>query len=181
MNDSVRTAPRNPWPIIRFLAHSRSSASSRHSLQSGEKSKSATPRSKECLRNIFFNTEAQRHRGTERLSPPALPLLIFVPPCLCDSVLESIPSRRDRLTGSVLNSSNRGAADLGFFAVGNERHMNGNRREWRKRRIIGRIRLRRLAGRFRLASADFRVFRSKKKGWHAGNRPTSRSLRQNLK
>ena len=42
---------RNTWPIVRFLAHSRSWTSSRRSVALGEKPKSATLRSKECERN----------------------------------------------------------------------------------------------------------------------------------
>ena len=67
---------------------------------------------------------------------------------------------------SVLNSSNRGAADLGFFAISNERPLNVQETEWRKSRIIGRLfrtvhRTVRWTVPFSSA-ADFRVFRSKK-------------------
>ena len=198
MSQPDRAALRNPWPIIRFLAHSRSWASCGRSLALGEKPKSATLRAKEWERKRFagfLNTEAQRHRDTEKLKlninlsffgqftfrvkVPKLcfPLIslhfhqnlcAFVPLCLCVKNravvlrLKPAPLRGNRLTGSVLNSSNRGADDLGFFAVGNERHLNVNRREWRKSRIIGRIRPLRSERTVPFPSADFRVFRSKK-------------------
>ena len=134
MSQPDRAAPRNPWPIGRFFAHSRSWASSRRSLALGEKSKSATLRAKECERN---RTD-----------------------CRCRFGISIASCRRS----SVLNSFNRGAADLGFFAVGNERHLNVHETEWRKRRIIGRI-FRTVHRTVRwtvpFSSADFRVFRSK--------------------
>ena len=43
----VRAPERNPWPIIRFLAHSPSWTSNLLRLPSGEKPKSATLRAKE--------------------------------------------------------------------------------------------------------------------------------------
>ena len=134
MSLPVRAATRNPWPIIRFLAHSRTWSSSGRSLLLGEKPKSATLRAKECDRN----------RSDCRLA---------------------LPRNQHRLLPQPFRfySFNRGAADLGFFAVGNERHMNGNEREWRKRRIIGRIHLRRLGRTVPFSSADFRAFRSKKR------------------
>ena len=154
MSQPSRAATRNPWPIIRFLAHSRFWASCRRSLSLGEKPKSATLRAKEYERNRLLNcslnTEAQRHKGTEaRRSAPAM----------------------ERLVRFRSHSFNRGAADLVFFAFSNERHLSGNQREWRKRRIIGRI-LRMVCRTVRRSipssSVDFRVFRSKKKGWCAG-------------
>ena len=135
MSQPDRAVPRNPWPIIRFFAHSRPWASSRRSVALGEKSKSATLRAKECERN---RTD-----------------------CRCRFGISIASCRRS----SVLNSFNRGAADLGFFAVGNERHLNVHETEWRKRRIIGRI-FRTVHRTVRwtvpFSSADFRVFRSKK-------------------
>ena len=149
MSQPSRAATRNPWPIIRFLAHSRFWASCRRSLSLGEKPKSATLRAKEYERNRLLNcslnTEAQRHKGTEaRRSAPAM----------------------ERLVRFRSHSFNRGAADLVFFAFSNERHLSGNQREWRKRRIIGRI-LRMVCRTVRRSipssSVDFRVFRSKKR------------------
>ena len=136
MSKPTRAVPRNPWPIIRFFAHSRPWASSRRRLALGEKSpKSATLRAKECERN---RTD-----------------------CRCRFGISIASCRRS----SVLNSFNRGAADLGFFAVGNERHLNVHETEWRKRRPIGRI-FRTVHRTVRwtvpFSSADFRVFRSKK-------------------
>ena len=135
MSQPDRAVPRNPWPIIRFFAHSRSWASGRRSLALGEKSKSATLRAKECERN---RTD-----------------------CRCRFGISIASCRRS----SVLNSFNRGAADLDGFAIANESLLNANGSEWRKRRIIGRIRLRRSAVRFRslpLISAYSVV----KNGWH---------------
>ena len=81
MSQPSRAATRNPWPIIRFLAHSRFWASCRRSLSLGEKPKSATLRAKEYERNRLLNcslnTEAQRHKGTEaRRSAPAMERLV---------------------------------------------------------------------------------------------------------
>ena len=135
MNDDARVATRNPWPIIRFLAHSRPWSSSRSSVTLGEKPKSATLRAKECERN---------RSG-----------------CRCRLAL--LRSRYRRLSQTFrFYSSNRGAADLGFFAVGNEWHLSGKVREWRKRRIIGRIRRRWSGCSVPYLSVDFRAFRSKK-------------------
>ena len=137
MSQPDRAAPRNPWPIGRFFAHSRSWASSGHSVTLGEKSKSATLRAKECRRNCSD--------------------------CRCRLAL---PRIEHRLLSQAFRSYsfNRGAVDLGFFAVGNERHLNVHETEWRKRRIIGRI-FRTVHRTVRwtvpFSSADFRVFRSK--------------------
>ena len=132
MSQPYRAAPRNTWPIVRFLAHSRSGASSRLSFSSGEKPESATLRAKECLRNrttgFYYGKRGNQRKDTEFRS----------------------------------HSSNRGAADLDFFADGNEPHLNTHEGEWRKRRIIGRIR-RTVGWSVLFASADFRAFRSKKR------------------
>ena len=103
---------RNPWPIIRFLAHSLSWASSRLQLPSGEKPKSATLLAKECERN--------RTDGRFRLA---------------------LSRNKHRLLPQAFRSYsfNRGAADLDGFAIANERDLSAHGSEWRKRRPIGRI------------------------------------------
>ena len=112
MSPPDRAVPRNPWPIIRFFAHSRPWASSRRRLALGEKPKSATLRAKECERN--------RTNGRCRLG---------------------LPRNTHRLLSQAFrfHSFNRGAADLDGFAIANESHLNAHGSEWRKRRIIGRI------------------------------------------
>ena len=135
MSQPIRAPVRDPWPIIRFLAHSPSWTSSRLQLPLGEKPKSATLRAKECERN---------RSG-----------------CRCRLAL--LRSRYRRLSQTFrFYSSSRGAADLGFFAVGNEWHLSGKVGEWRKRRIIGRIRRRWSGCSVPYLSVDFRAFRSKK-------------------
>ena len=150
MSPPDRAVPRNPWPIIRFLAHSRPWASSCRRLALGEKPKSATLRSKECERNRFLNrslnTEAQRHKGTEMRADGMSGLCDSVSLCLC---VKTCASALERVARFRFYSFNRGAADLDGFAIANERDLNDYGSEWRKRRTIGRIRLRRLVGRFR--------------------------------
>ena len=136
MSQPDRAVQLNSWPIGRFLAHSRSWTSSRRSVTLGEKSQSATLRAKECARN-----------RTNR------------------NCRWTLSRNRHRLLSQTfrLHSFNRGAADLGFFAVDNGHHLNAHESEWRKSRIIGRIRLRRLGWTVPSSSVDFRAFRSKKR------------------
>ena len=149
MNVPDQAAPRNPWPIGRFLAHSHPCASGRRSLALGEKSQSATLRSKECGRN---RSE-----------------------CHCRFEIGIAFCRRP----SVLHSSNRGAADLDAFAIAHESLLNAHGSEWRKRRIIGRIRLRRSGWTVPFSSVNFRAFRSKKTaGKRTDGQPVVERLRQ---
>ena len=120
MSQPNRAAPRNPWPIIRFFAHSRHWASGRRRLALGEKSKSATLRAKECERNRM-DCRLVLPCNQHRLLPQTFRSYSF----------------------------NRGAADLDGFAIVNESRLNVHESEWRKRRIIGRILYRRSAGLFR--------------------------------
>ena len=163
-----RAAPRNPWPIIRFFAHSRSWASGRRSLSLGEKSKSATLPAKECERNRFLNsslnTESQRHKGTEMRADGMFGLCDTVSLCLC--VKTSAPAL-ERVVRFRSYSFNRGAADLDGFAIANERDLNAHGSEWRKRRTIGRIRLRRSVDRFRFLPS-ISAHSVVKNGWRTG-------------
>ena len=162
MIDDARIAARDPWPIGRFLAHSRSWASRGRSLALGEKSQSATLRSKECERNRFLNcssnTEAQRHKGTELMGVGMSGLCDSVSLCLC---VKTCAPALEQAVRFRFHSFKRSADDLGFFAIGKGRHLNGRECEWRKRRIIGRI-LRSDGWSVPLSSAGFRAFRSKK-------------------
>ena len=169
MSQPNRAVPRNPWPIIRFFAHSRPWTSSRRSLALGEKSKSATLRAKECERNRFLNrslnTEAQRHKGTEMWADGMSGLCDSVSLCLC--VKKCAPAL-ERVVRVRSHSFNRGAVDLDGFAIGNESRLNAHGSEWRKRRIIGRIRLSAVDWQvpsFPLISVHSVV----KNGWHEDN------------
>ena len=133
MSPPDRAVPRNPWPIIRFFAHSRPWASSQRRLALGEKSKSATLRAKECERN---RTDCRCRFG------------ICIASC-----------RRS----SVLNSFNRGAADLDGFAIANEARQE---RPWKRVAKTSSNRPHCLDGRqvcsVPFASVDFSAFRSKR-------------------